>query len=79
MSAAWSYVLAAVGVTGLWIAATKPRIGWWFNISAQVIWIAYAVTTKQWGFLITAIAYAVVYTRLLRKAHSNESLEDDKA
>ena len=70
MSAMWSYLLAAIGVTGLWIAATRPRVGWWFNIGAQSVWLAYAVATRQWGFLLTAVAYAVVYARLLRKAYA---------
>jgi len=73
MSAAWSYALAAVGITGLWIAASRPRIGWRFNIAAQAVWVAYAVATRQWGFLLTAVAYALVYIRLLRKAYKPPS------
>lgn len=73
MSAAWSYILAAIGVTGLWIAATRPKVGWWFNIAAQAVWLAYAIATRQWGFLVTAVAYAVVYARLLRKAYAPEN------
>jgi hypothetical protein len=68
----WSYVLAAIGVTGLWIAATRPTIGWRFNIAAQIVWLAYAVATRQWGFIVTAVAYGVVYLRLLRRAQAAE-------
>jgi len=68
----WSYVLAAIGVTGLWIAATRPTIGWRFNIGAQVVWLAYAVATRQWGFIVTALAYGAVYLRLLRRAQATE-------
>lgn len=64
----WSFALAAVGITGLTIAASRPRIGWWFNIAAQVIWISYALATRQWGFLVMSAAYTVAYTRLLRAA-----------
>jgi hypothetical protein len=70
MSPLWSYGLAAIGITGLYVAANRPRIGWWFNIVAQVAWLAYAVATRQWGFLLTAVAYAYVYARLLRKAYA---------
>ena len=31
--------------------------------------LAYAIATRQWGFLVTAVAYAVVYARLLRRAY----------
>jgi len=68
MNPLWSFALATIGVTGLLIAATRPRIGWWFNIAAQAAWVAYAVATRQWGFLLTAVAYAAAYVRLLRSA-----------
>lgn len=68
----WSYALAVLGVSGLFIAANRPKVGWWFNIVAQVVWLAYAVATRQWGFLLTAVAYAYVYARLLRKAYAPE-------
>lgn len=72
MNPFWSYALAAMGVTGLWIAATRPRVGWWFNIAAQALWLTYAVATRQWGFLVTAVAYAYVYARLLRRAYKSD-------
>jgi hypothetical protein len=67
----WSYCLAAVGITGLWLAARYPRTGWWINIGAQGLWFAYGLTTGQQGFLITAVVYAYVYARLLRKTAAN--------
>ena len=53
-----------------WLAATRPLVGWWFNIAAQAAWLAYALATRQWGFVVTAVAYAVVYVRLLRRARA---------
>lgn len=79
MSALWSYVLAALGITGLLIAATRPKVGWWVNIGAQVAWVGYAVATRQWGFLLTAVAYAVAYARLLRKAHAVDTYTTQEA
>lgn len=63
----WSWALAVVGVTGLWLAAKNPKAGWTVALYAQAFWVAYAVATRQWGFLATAVAYAVVYARLLRR------------
>lgn len=64
----WSFVLGAVGIVGLAVAAHRPRIGWRINIAAQVLWLVYAVVTRQWGFLPMSVAYAVMYARLLRRA-----------
>lgn len=73
MTAIWSYVLAAVGITGLLIAARRPKIGWWFNIAAQMLWISYAIATRQWGFLGSSAGYTFAYIRLLRAAHRKET------
>lgn len=59
---AWSLVLAAIGVAGMWVAG-KSRYGWWVGFAAQPLWAAYAITTGQYGFLITAFAYGAVYLR----------------
>ncbi len=68
MNQFWSWALAAVGIAGLWIAASRPRIGFAVSIAAQALWVAYALTTRQYGFLVTAAAYTVVYVRLWRRA-----------
>lgn len=78
MSAVWSYALAVIGITGLLIAANRPRIGWWFNIAAQVVWVTYAVVTRQWGFLLSALAYAVAYVRLLRRAYRPAHINEEQ-
>lgn len=59
----WSIVLAAIGITGLYIAGKKNYWGWAIGIFAQTLWIAYALSTKQYGFLATAVAYAWVYSK----------------
>jgi hypothetical protein len=33
------------------------------GIGAQVLWIAYATATQQWGFYISALAYGWVYVK----------------
>lgn len=59
----WSWLLMLVGVAGLWLAGSQKKLGWLIGLCAQVIWIAYAVATKQYGFIVSAVAYGAVYAR----------------
>lgn len=63
MSAWWSWALTAVGITGLYFAGQRRALGWAIGLSAQALWIAYAVATRQWGFIASAFAYGAVYAR----------------
>jgi hypothetical protein len=68
----WSWLLAAVGVTGLYLAGSKRKAGWVIGIAVQSLWIAYAVHTRQWGFIVSALAFGWVNTRNLIKWHREE-------
>ena len=59
----WSWILTAVGVFGLWLAGRRNPLGWAVSLGAQGLWIAYALTTQQYGFLVSAGAYGWVYAR----------------
>lgn len=59
----WSWVLAAIGVTGIFFVGQKTIWGWLVLIFNECLWVIYAVTTQQYGFIIAAIAYAAVYIR----------------
>lgn len=59
----WSYLLTAVGVPGLWLAGRKVWWAWFVGLGAQGLWLAYALSTKQYGFLVSAFAYGFVYAR----------------
>lgn len=61
MSALWSYLLAAVGIAGLYLAGKGKRLGWAVGVGAQLLWVAYATFTHQFGFYISAAAYTWVY------------------
>ncbi len=63
----WSWMLAGVGVTGLWLAGNREVGGWWIGVAVQLLWIAYAVVSKQWGFIMSALAYGFVNVRNLLK------------
>jgi nicotinamide riboside transporter PnuC len=59
----WSWALAAVGITGIWLAGRNNKLGWAIGLAAQVLWLAYAIATRQWGFIATALAYGAIYGR----------------
>lgn len=59
----WSWILTAVGVTGLYLAGKNNKIGWAIGIFAQSLWITYALVTEQYGFIVAACAYGWVYIK----------------
>jgi hypothetical protein len=60
---AWSWILTVIGATGLLLAGKKVTWAWLVGLGAQVLWIAYALATKQYGFLASAGIYGAVYLR----------------
>lgn len=59
----FSYIMVAYGVTGLWVAGNKRVAGWWIGLSAQVLWVAFALLTGYWAFIVSAAAYGAVNVR----------------
>jgi len=57
----WSFALAAIGIAGLWLAGRRNAWGWAIGLAAQLLWIAYAIVTVQYGFILSALAYGFVY------------------
>jgi hypothetical protein len=62
----WSLILAAIGIFGIYLAGRKSKWGWAVGLGAQVLWIIYAVVTHQYGFIISAVAYGLIYGKNLR-------------
>ena len=58
-----SWVLAVIGVAGIYFVGRKTIWGWHILLVNETLWIAYAVITKQYGFIFSALAYGVVYVR----------------
>lgn len=63
----WSIVLASLGLLGLYLAGSKNYWGWMVSFTAQGAWIIYAVVSQQYGFILSAIAYGIVYGRNFTK------------
>jgi hypothetical protein len=59
----WSWILAAIGVSGIFFVGQKSIWGWLVLLANECLWIVYAVTTQQYGFIFAALAYATVYIR----------------
>jgi len=59
----WSWVLVTLGATGMWMAGRRMRAGWAVAIANEALWIAYAVDTRQYGFIAGALLYMVVFAR----------------
>lgn len=57
----WSWLLAAGGILGIYLAGREKSVGWLVGLGMQFLWAVYAVATDQWGFVLTAVAYAVIY------------------
>lgn len=57
----WSWALTAIGVAGLFLVARKDWRGFALGVAAQMLWVAYAVATEQWGFIVSALVYGSVY------------------
>jgi hypothetical protein len=59
----WSWLLTLVTVIGLWLVGSRIRWGWLVQLGANVLWVIYAITTKQYGFIIGAIVTGVALVR----------------
>lgn len=59
----WSWILAAIGVTGIFLVGKKTIYGWLILLLNECIWIAYALATDQYGFIVMALSYAAVYIK----------------
>lgn len=59
----WSYLLAALGVTGMRLSGNQKVLGWQIALLAQLAWITYAVVSGQWGFIFSALTFAAVAGR----------------
>jgi len=73
----WSYGLAAIGILGIYLAGRHNQWGWAIGVGAQALWIVYAVVTGQFGFIVSAIAYSVVYGRNWYRWHTEQKDEKD--
>ncbi len=58
-----SWVLAVSGVAAIYFVGRKQIWAWIWATCNEAMWIFYAVTTKQYGFVFAAVAYSIVYIK----------------
>jgi hypothetical protein len=59
----WSWVLAVVGITGIFFVGRKTVWGWPILMLNESLWVIYALTTHQYGFILASIGYGTVYIK----------------
>lgn len=60
MSAAdWTWILAAVSILGSLLDCRDPRVGWFYNIAAQMcLWAPYSYLTDQPGMVAMSVVFS---------------------
>jgi hypothetical protein len=62
----WSGLLTTMFLASLILVGRKNAWGWAAGILDELLWIAYAITTRQWPFLVSAGVYMVICFHNLR-------------
>jgi hypothetical protein len=59
----WSWILAIIGVTGIFFVGRKTVWGWLVLLLNECLWTIYAVQTDQYGFILMSTAYSAIYIK----------------
>lgn len=63
----WSWALTLIGATGWWLAGRRLWQGWAVGLAVQFLWLAYALVTRQYGFILAALLYGSIALGNLRR------------
>jgi predicted membrane protein len=58
----WSWVLSTLGILGFIYAGRHQWWAWLWLAANELLWIIYAITTHQYGFILGAIGYITIHT-----------------
>jgi hypothetical protein len=78
----WSFTLTVIGVTGLVLVyRSQSLLGPGIGLAVQALWIAYAIATRQWWFLLSAFTYGAaniygISTRRVKSSGDTMALDD---
>src|SRR5437667_10608997 len=62
----WSWILSGLNLVGLylsWQIGNRRRWVWLIYVGVEAVWVAYAIDTGSWGFVVSATAYSGVAIR----------------
>ena len=59
----WSIVLSVIGVISPILTGRKMKSGWAVAFFSQWLWIAFAISTHQYGFIVLSCFYLVITGR----------------
>ena len=59
----WSWILAIIGVTGIFFVGRKTIWGWLVLLLNECLWTIYALQTDQYGFILMSTAYSAIYIK----------------
>lgn len=63
------WLMVLVGIGGTLLAGQGNSWGWLVLLGTQPLWVAYAVATSQYGFVVSAIAYGVAQLNGFVRSH----------
>lgn len=73
----WSVGLSTLAICVTWLVGSKKSAGWLLATGVQALWITYAVATRQWGFLASAVVFGILNTRNYVKWRRDELAAGD--
>ena len=59
----WSWILTFFGVTWLWLIGSGRWWAWGLCVLNECLWIVFAISTKQYGFIVAGLAYGFIDAR----------------
>jgi hypothetical protein len=62
----WSWLLAGMGVSGMYFVGKKRWEAFLWLICMECLWIVFAIQTGTYGFIVGALSYIFVYIRNAR-------------
>jgi hypothetical protein len=75
----WSWILAVIGISGIFLVGRKTVWGWLVLCVNECLWIAYALATDQYGFILMSIAYTVIYIRSFMHWRNDDAISESKS